>query len=320
MRNPELMNNRHLETAEDLLRKAKQKGASAGDIVLVESESSDVQVRMGAVDKLSNARERKLGIRLFFGKRAAVSSTADFSESSLDELVSTTCDLAQATSDDPHAGLPENGNSQGQAPLKRDLDLWDPEMMKLPMEERIGLAQRTEAAALAADSRITNSEGGDLGLYARQITYANTNSFSGQYRTSSASLSVMPIASLNGTMQRDYWYTTKRKLAQLESPESIGREAAHRTVRRLGGRRLSTLSCPVVFDPETAGELLGALSSAVSGYSLYKGASFLVDKLGESIAAPNLTVIDNGLLPSGLGTRPFDAEGIPSLSTKKEAP
>ena len=309
------MNTNSIDIVLDLLKRAKQKGASMGDIVLVEGESSTVQVRMGTVDKLSNSKQKRLGLRLFFGKRTAISSTADLSPGSLDDLLSTTCSLAQTTSEDSFAGLPEPNTDLPSDIGSEDLEISDPEMMNVSMQDRIDMAKRAESSALAEDTRITNSEGGDLSLDTRRIAYANSNGFSGGYSSSSVSLSVSPIATLNGSMQRDFWYSMKRKLAQLDSPESIGKEAAHRTVRRLGSRKIQSGSYPVVFDPETAGELLGSLSSAVNGYSIYKGASFLVGRLDQMIASKNITVVDDGTLPSGLGTRPFDGEGIPTRKT-----
>lgn len=313
------MNRNNLDIAQDLLAKAGRKGASAGDVVIVEGKSSNVLVRMGTVDKLSNAHEKRLGLRLFFGKRAAVTSTADFSRASLKDLVSITCALAQATSEDPYAGLPGKEGSEGRGASSEDLDLWDPDVTNLPMESKIEMAQKAEAAALAEDRQITNSEGGDLAAYGRQVTYANTDGFLGEYATSTISVSVSPIAkdpaSQDEPMQRDYWHSTKRKLSQLEPLESIGREAARRAVRRLGARKIPTCSCPVVFDPETAGELLGSLSAAVSGYSIYKRASYLHGKLGKPVAGKEVTVVDDGTLPSALGSRPFDGEGLPTRKT-----
>ena len=311
-----------LDIAQDLLAGAQKKGASAGDVVIVEGESSNVQVRMGTVDKLSNAKEKRLGLRLFFGQRTAVTSTADFSHASLEDLVETTCALAQATSEDPYAGLAEKESNERQGASGKtaaDLDLWDESLQALSIDDKIKMAQKAEAAALTEDRRITNSEGGDLSAYSRQVIYANTDGFQGEYAASTISVSVSPIAkdpaSQDEPMQRDYWYSAKRKLAQLESPESIGRKAAQRTLRRLGARKIPTASCPVVFDPETAGELLGSLSAAVSGYSIYKKASYLYGKLGRPVAGQEVTVVDDGTLPSALGSRPFDGEGLPTRKT-----
>jgi PmbA protein len=303
------------DLASGLLSKARKAGATAGDVLIVEGESSNVQVRMGRVDKLSNAREKRLGLRLFFGRRTAVVSTADFSRDSLNRLVSTGAALARSTSEDPYSGLPDAGGSEGGDGALPSLDLWDPGLKDVTMEDKIKMATEAESAALAEDPRITNSEGGEVSAHTREITYANTSGFSGTYGSSLVSLSVVPIATGDGGMQRDYWYSTDRKLHRLDSPESVGREAARRTVRRLGARKIQTGSYPVVFDPDTASELLGSLSAAVSGYAVYKGASYLIGQLGRSVASREVTVVDDATLPSGLASRPFDAEGLPARRT-----
>ena len=182
----------------------------------------------------------------------------------------------------------------------------------LTVDEEIRLARQTEDAAFSSDSRVTNSEGAECSAGYGSILLANSHGFVGSYSSSSYSLSVSPIAvnDQNGRMQRDYWYSVARKFQNLESPESIGREAARRTVRRLGSRQISTREVPVVFEPETAQSLLGHIASAVSGYSLYKEASFLLGQLGKSVASDQVTIIDDGRLANGLGSRPFDGEGV----------
>ena len=298
------------DLATELLKKATSKGASAGDIVIVEGDSFDVQVRLKSVDKLSNAHEKRLGLRLFFGQRTAVCSTSDFSAESLDRLVEDTCYLARCTAEDPHAGLPEP------APLvSPELDLYDESLHGWKMEDKIHLAVQAESAALGYDERITNSEGANLSHADRRVVYANTHGVIGGYPVGSVSFSVSPIASADGLMQRDYWYSAKRKVKELASPETVGRMAAQRAVRRLGGRKISTCEVPVIFDPETAAELIGSISACVSGYAVYKGASFLAGKLGQSVAASSVTVLDDGMIPSALGSRPFDGEGMATQKT-----
>ncbi|MBI3611004.1 MAG: TldD/PmbA family protein [Nitrospirae bacterium] len=296
--------------AMDLLKKAKSKGASAGDIVIVEGDSFDVQVRLKSVDKLTNAHEKRLGLRLFFGRRTAVCSTSDFSTESLDRLVEETCYLARCTAEDPHAGLPEP------TPLNPpDLDLYDDSLRRWTMKDKIDLAVQAEAAAMGCDARITNSDGASLSHADRRVIYANTNDVVGSYPVGSVSFSVSPIATENGSMQRDYWYSAKRKVKELASPESVGRVAARRVLRRLGARKIATCEAPVIFDPETAAELLGSISACVSGYAVYKGASFLAGKLGRPAAASFVTILDNGTIPSALGSRPFDGEGVATRKT-----
>nr|MBP9635864.1 TldD/PmbA family protein [Nitrospira sp.] len=297
--------------AQDLLARAAKHGATASDVMVADGETLSVQVRMGAVDRLTKAREKRLGLRVFFGQRSASASTSDFSRESLERFVGETCALAQAVVEDPVSGLPEPGQFATDFP---ELNIHD--STKLQTDQQIDLALRAERAAFAADSRITNSEGGECDSSSGRIILANSHGFVGQYANSSFSLSVSPIASDAAGMQRDYWYGVNRAFAKLESPEAIGREATRRTVRKLGARKVSTCRVPVIFDPEVAGSLLSHLCSALSGYALYKGASFLIGQLGQQIAPDFVTIYDDGRMPGGLGTRPFDGEGLP---TRKQA-
>lgn len=298
--------------AAELIDRVKAHGATEADVMVAEGDSVSVQVRLSSVDCLSKAREKSLGIRAFFGKRSASTSTSDFSEASLKQLVADTCALAKAVAEDETSGLPESTALASDVP---DLDLYDPTAM--PVDEAIDVAQRAERAAMDADSRVTNSEGAECGAGYGAVVLANTHGFLGYHRSSRFSLSVAPVAEGpdDQGMQRDYWYTVSRKRRELDDPESIGRIAAERTLRRLGARKVETQRVPVIFDPETACSLLGHLSNAVSGYSLYKGASFLLGQLGKPIAPHHVNVEDNGRLPGKLGSRPFDGEGLPTRKT-----
>jgi len=193
-----------------------------------------------------------------------------------------------------------------------ELDLYDD--TRLDTDRQIELAKRAEAAALATDARITNSEGADFDSSWGRVVLGNSHGFVGEYRSSSYSLAVSPIAvdPVSGSMQRDAWYDVRRKFRQMDAPEAIGTEAAKRAVRRLGARKVGTKRVPVVFDQETAGSLLGNLCSAASGYALYKGASFLAGQLGKRLAPDWFTVYDDGRMVGGLGSRPFDGEGLPT--------
>ena len=289
----------------DLLAKVKRKGASAADVVAVEGDSASVQVRLGAVDKLSKAQEKRLGLRVYFGNRSAGASTSDFAPAALDDLVETTCALAQAVVEDPHAGLPDAG---AMAQVIPDLDLYDGQT--LPMDRMIELATRAEQAALAVDPRLSNSEGADFNTSDGLMVFANSHGFYGEFKSSSFSTAVSPIAVQGGLMQRDYWYAVGRKFAALDQPEDVGKEAGRRTVRRLGARKISTCRVPVVFDPEMARSFLSNLCSAVNGYAIYKGTSYLIGRLGERIAPETVTICDDGRMPGGLGSKPFDGEGL----------
>ncbi len=300
------------EVVHEVLERAKARVADAAEAMLVEGDSFSVQVRLGEVDVVKSAREQRLGLRVFFGKRSASTATSDLSAASLDRLVGDTCALARAASEDEHAGLPDAAALARGVP---DLDLYDGEGEALSTEERIALARRAEEAALRADPRIKNSEGAEFATGSGRVVHANTLGFIGEYRGSSYSLSVTSIAQDESGMQRDYWYTVNRRFRRLEDAAAVGRRAAERALRRLGARKVPTQQVPVVFDPEMAAGLVRSLVSAASGYAIYKAASFLMGKLGQSIAAKGFAVIDDATMPGALGSKPFDGEGVATRRT-----
>ncbi len=292
-----------------LVERACRAGATAADAVVGESDGLDVGIRMGEVEKLTRARERRAGLRVFVGHSTAIVSTADLAPAALDELAAAACTLARTTAPDPHAGLPD---PRWLARTRPELDLWDPAIEAVEPADAIARARAAEEAALGYAPEIRNSQGAEFSCGSGRVGYAASTGFTGAYRGSHATLVVSPIAERNGSMQRDHWWATSRHLDALPPPAEIGREAARRAVRRLGARRVATRTCPVVFDPETAASLLRHLASALSGTALYRRASFLLDRLGEPVAAPLLTVLDDPLRPAGLASRPFDGEGVAS--------
>ena len=304
--------------AGDVVALAVGAGASDAEAVLREGDEFSVTVRMGQVETLKEAGSRGLGLRVFLGRRSASASTSDLTAEGIRQLVAGALALAKMTEEDPFAGLPEAGEFGS---LPGDLRLFDEDVYSLPGAERIEWARRAEAAALAADPRITNSDGGSFEAATGRKVLANSRGFAGGYRTSYAGVSAAPLAvDVNGAMQRDGWWSSARRLADLDSPEAIGKEAARRALRRLGARRVATQRVPIVFAPEVARSLIGSLFEAASGDSIWRGASFLAGRLGEEIASPNLTIIDDNtmLLPTGMGgfgTSPFDGEGLPSQRT-----
>lgn len=297
------------ELGREILTMAKAKGASQGDVVMAESQSFFVTARVGEVEKISQAGEKRLGLRLFFSNSSGSASTSDISKKSIEKLVDDTIRIAKVTAQDPHGGLPEAAELARNLP---DLDLSDEAGRGISVDEKIQIALDAENSALAYDSRISNSEGAEFSNQFGRVIYAGSQGFSGEYSGSTFGHSVAPVAKQNGAMQRDYWYSSNRKFAKLESPRSVGEKAAQRVLRRLGARKVKTCAVPVVFDPEMAASLLRNLASALSGYALYKGASFLTGKLGTRIGSDLLTVIDDGTIPGALGSRPFDGEGLPT--------
>jgi len=312
----------NLETlAADVVALAMKAGASDAEAVVREGDEFSVNVRMGQVETLKESGSRGLGLRVFLGTRSASASTSDLTAEGICQLVEGAMALAKVTEEDPFTGLPETGEFGTCISNTGDLHLYYDDVYSLSGPERIELARRAEAAALAADPRITNSDGGSFEAATGRKVLANSRGFLGGYRTSYAGVSVAPLAmDANGAMQCDGWWSSARRLALLDTPEAVGQEAARRTLRRLGARRVPTQRVPIVFAPEAARTLLGSIFEAASGDAIWRSASFLAGRLGEQIAAPNLTIVDDNtmLLPSGaggFGSSPFDGEGLPSRRT-----
>ncbi|HKV56240.1 MAG TPA: TldD/PmbA family protein, partial [Candidatus Binataceae bacterium] len=277
---------------------------------LASAESLAAGVRLGEVEKLKSSRERRLGLRVFVDHASANASTAELERDSLEAFIANTVTMARLTAPDPFSGLPEPGLHPKDLP---ELELSDTDHGLLSADEALNLARIAEKAAIGSDPRIKNSEGGEFHSGRHAILFANSNGFAGEYSGTSFNLGAAPIAqSDDGRMQQGYWYTSARHFKRLEDPESVGKTAAARALRRLGARKIKTTRVPIVFDPDMAASLLRAIAGAASGPSLYKGASFLVGKLGEAIAAPGVTIRDDGRMPAGLGSKPFDGEGLPT--------
>jgi PmbA protein len=304
--------------AADVVKQAMQAGASDAEVVVREGDEFSVNVRMGQVETLKESGSRALGLRVYLGKRTASASTSDLTQDGIRQMVDGAMALAKVTEEDPFVGLPDPGEFGS---IKDNLHLYYEDVYSLPGPKRIELARRAEAAALAADKRITNSDGGSFDAATGMKVLANSRGFVGSYKSSYAGVSAAPLAAdENGHMQRDGWWSSARRMRDLETPESVGAEAARRTIRRLGARRVSTQRVPIVFSPEVARSLIGSVFDAASGDSIWRHASFLAGKLGEQIGASTLNIIDDNtmLLPTGVGgfgTSPFDGEGLPSRRT-----
>jgi PmbA protein len=301
------------ELAQDIVRRAVQGGATAAECVVREGDEFSTLVRLGQVETLKESGSKAMGVRVFYGKRAASTYSSDFSREGLDRMLNSALELAKITSEDPFAGIPDASQLGA---LSGDLDLYSADVYSLPGEERISYARRTEKAALEFDVRIRNSDGGSFDAATGHKILANSHGFVGEYQRSYCSIAAVPIAQAeNGRMQRDYWFSVARSLSRLESPEHVGKVAAERTLRRLGARKVKTARVPVVFDPLVATSILDHIFEGVNGDSVYRGASFLAGKLGQKIAGDRVTVIDDGTMSGGFGTSPFDGEGIPTQRT-----
>jgi PmbA protein len=301
------------ELSADIVRKTMKGGATAAEVVLREGSEFSTTVRLGEVETLKESGSRSVGVRVFFGTRSASTWSSDFSTAGIDQMVKGALSLARITSEDPFAGIPEPDQLGA---IKTDLDLYYDDVYSLSTADRIDYARRAEKAATSADPRISNSDGGTFDAATGVKVLANSQGFVGDYRRSYCSVSAVPIAQQEGSsMQRDYWFSVARSLSRLDSAESVGKEAARRTLRRLGARKVKTQRVPIVFDPLVAGALLGHIFEAVNGDSVYRGATFLAGKLNETIAGSNVTIVDDGTIVGGFGSSPFDAEGVPTRRT-----
>ncbi|MEP7069462.1 MAG: metalloprotease PmbA [Usitatibacter sp.] len=300
------------EVARRCLADAAKRGAADAEVEVSAAVGQSVTVRRGEVETVEYNRDKGLGITVYFGQRRGNASTSDLAPEAVERTVDAACAIAIHTAEDEAAGLPDAGKLfRGPLP---DLDLFHP--WGLTVEEAIEIARRTEAAALAVDKRITNSEGATVSGYDTDFILANTRGFLSGFANSKASVSCGVVAENAAGMQRDYWYSTHRDPARLESAEAIGRLAGERTISRLGGRRLPTTEAPVLFEANIAASLIGHFVSAASGSSLYRRSSFLLDRLGSPVFAPMVEIYEDPHLRGELASSYYDAEGVATSARK----
>ena len=300
------------EVATLAIRLAAERGATDAECTIAEGDEFSASVRLGEVETIKEAGSRAAGLRVLLGQRQGSSYTSDLTSEGISQMVDAAIAIARITEEDPFAGLPDP-SELGQ--LDTDLQLASADIATVEASARIDAAKRAEAAALAADPRITNSEGAGCETYFGSRVFANSRGFLGSYSSTTASISATPIAKVGEEMERDYWHSISRSWAGLDAPEDVGRIAAERTLRRLGARKIDTCKATVVFEPRVAKSLLGHIFEAVSGESIYRKSSFLLDKLGQQVAAESVTVIDDATIPGYFGSSPFDDEGVPSRRT-----
>jgi len=291
--------------AESLVERGIAAGASAADALYVGERSSGVQVRLGETESVSRSEGEEIGLRLFVGQRSATVASSDLSDEALSVLVDRCLAMAGEAPEDPYAGLAPPGLlERGAMPL---LDLDDP-VEPDPAELR-ARALETESAALAV-AGVTNSSGAGAGASASTMALATSGGFSGAYRTSGHSCTAVAVAGDGASMQRDYAGHSTRYLGDLESAAEIGRKAGERAVARLNPTRPKPGKYPVIFDQRIASTLLGHFAGAITGSSIARKTSFLLDKLGQPVFGPGVKIIDDPLRRRGLRSRPFDAEGV----------
>ena len=292
------------------LAHAKKLGATDAGAEASEGCGLSVSVRKGELENVERNRDKSLGVTVYLGKRRGNASTSDFSNKAIEQTVQAANDIARFTAEDPMAGLPD-ADDIAPADTHRDLDLFHP--WAITSEEAAEIAKACEAAALKTHRRITNSEGAGVSAQQSHFFSAHTRGFRGGYASSRHSFSVAPIASLpgrNAEMQRDAWYSSMRDATELASPEAVGRYAAQRALSRLGSRKIPTTQCPVLFESTLAAGLLGGFVQAVSGGSLYRKSSFLLDSLGKMVFPKHIDILEDPFVMGGKGSSPFDEEGV----------
>ena len=292
------------ELAQDVIRRAREAGASQAEVSASIDTGLSVNVRLGEVETVEHTRDRGFGLTVYFGKRKGSASTADLNADSIQATLDQACAIARYTEEDPASGL---ADASRMAKVFPDFDLWHP--WAIDTADAIALGQEIEAAG-RAHAGITNSEGASVQAGESLSVYANSHGFVGRERGTRHSLSLSLIAGDEAGMQRDYWYDTARSADDFISARALGDKAAERTLARVGARRLSTRQCPVLFSPDVARGLIGHLIGAVSGGALYRRASFLLDHAGKQIMPAWLTIVERPHLKRGQGSGAFDAEGV----------
>lgn len=288
----------------DILSQAKLAGASACEAEVSQGFGQSVSVRRGEVETIEYNRDKGLGVTVYFGKQRGHASTSDLSAQAIKDTVAAAVSIARYTASDEYAGLADETLLAREIP---DLGLYHP--WELSVEQAIELAKTCEAAAFQVDKRIDNSEGASVSTQESLFMYGNSLGFLGGYPSSRHDISCAVIAEDQG-MQRDYWYSSRRAASDLESPEEVGRKAGERTVRRLAARKIKTTECPVLFEAPVASGLIGHLVGAISGSSLYRKSSFLLDSLGKPVFSPIIQIRELPHIPKGLASSPFDNEGV----------
>ncbi len=298
------------ELVDRALAHAKKLGATDAGAEASEGCGLSVSVRKGELENVERNRDKSLGVTVYIGHRRGNASTSDFSTKAIEQTVQAAYDIARFTAEDPVAGLPD-ADDIAPADTHRDLQLFHP--WAITSEEAAEMAKACEAAAFKTHRRITNSEGAGVSAQQSHFFSAHTRGFRGGYASSRHSFSVAPIASLpgkNGEMQRDAWYSSMRNAADLASPEAVGRYAAQRALSRLGSRKIPTTQCPVLFESTMAAGLLGGFVQAISGGSLYRKSSFLLDSLGKMVFPKHIDILEDPFILGGKGSSPFDEEGV----------
>ena len=293
------------QTVSDILQQAKQLGATATSVAADLSCGYEVNVRLGEVDKLEYVHNKGIGITVYFDQKKGSSYTTDTHPDAIEQALKKACTFANYTEADQYAGIPEKAYLALSYP---DLDLYHP--WDLSPEDAIHMAKQCEQMGMSQDKRINNSEGVSIDNYEQYSVLANSHGFFGECQSTRHGVSCILLAADECGMERDYSYTLARAADDLLAIDVIAKEAAVKTVGRLGAKRIATGKYPVIFQAEVARSLLTHLFSAIKGSSLYHKASFLLDQLGKAVLSDHIDLIEKPFLLKGLGSAPFDGEGV----------
>ena len=300
------------QITQDVLKLAKQAGASSAETEVSFGTGQNVSVRLGEAENIEYNRDKGVSVTVYFGQQKGHASSSDLSANALKDTVEAACNIAKYTAKDEFCGL---ADANLMAKSAADLDLYHP--WQISVEDAIEIAKTCEAAAMDVDrKRITNSEGAGVSNSEGVFAYANSHGFVGGYPSSRHSISCSVIAEEGGAMQRDYWYSNARDMTDMYSAEYVGKLAGNRTIRRLGAKTITTGQYPVLFEAPLASGLISSLIGAISGGSLYRKSSFLLDSLGTQIASNLLNIEELPHLKKGLASSPFDSEGVATKPRK----
>ncbi len=298
------------ELVDKAISHAKKIGASDAGAEASEGCGLSVSVRKGELENVERNRDKSLGVTVYIGTRRGNASTSDFSTAAIERTVQAAYDIARFTAEDPFAALPDKADIVTQAEINQyDLDLFHP--WAINSEQAAALALECEMAAMQTSKKfITNSEGAAVSAQQSHFFSAHTHGFRGGYASSRHSLSVSPIAGKGDDMQRDAWYSSERNALDLTSAQAVGRYAAERALSRLNSRKIATTECPVLFESPLASGLIGGLVQALSGGSLYRKSSFLLDSLGKQVLPKHINMLEDPFVKRGKASSPFDDEGV----------
>ncbi len=296
-----------LSLLEDLLARARAAGADDADVIAVAEASSEVRVRRGDIESSSRSEAHEVGLRVFVGDRSAIVSSNDLRPATLQRLCEHAVAAARLVDPDPESRIARN-DELAEAPPP--LPLHDEAILAIGSAQLVEWARRAEQAAQDTDARIVNTEGCEASAGSSMVRYLTMGGVLRERRSTSTAVVAVPIAKDDAGMEVDYWYGSARRLSDLPSPEAIGRRAAERALRRLGGRMLSTRQVPVVFEAPVASALIADFISALSGERIARKSSYLEGRLGSAVAHTSLTLVDDPLTPYGPGARSFDGEGF----------